>query len=226
MSAFNFRGVERSLLAGYCNTPIVLAIARATNPTLHFPTGNFVNIPFIEVVGEDFSRYVTKNVDRLVLAAVIDWDTYERSWDFESLPILTASSEPTPTLESSYTTWITRNRETTAEMKRLEEDNNRLFIDAYGLADELTPEEQKPQANPLLSMNDRCSVVSRPTSASPSMVVISSPARRLETGTVQLVRRRPLISTLQAPQIPTPQPNLVPVSPSRSRSAHSSASSG
>ena len=225
MSAFNFRGVERSLLAGYCNTPIVLAIARATNPTLHFPTGNFVNIPFIEVVGEDFSRYVTKNVDRLVLAAVIDWDTYERSWDFESLPILTASSEPTPTLESSYTTWITRNRETTAEMKRLEEDNNRLFIDAYGLADELTPEEQKPQANPLLSMNDRCSVVSRPTSASPSMVVISSPARRLETGTVQLVRRRPLISTLQAPQIPTPQPNLVPVSPSRSRSAHSSASS-
>ena len=71
---------------------------------------------------------------------VIDWNAYERSWDFESLPILTASSEPTPTLESSYTAWITQNRETIAEMKRLEEENNRLFIDAYGLQDELTPD--------------------------------------------------------------------------------------
>ena len=140
MSAFKFRAVGCLLLAGYCNTPIVLAIARATNPTLHFQIGNFVNIPFIEVVGEDLSRYVTKNVDRLVLATVIDWDTYERSWDFESLPILTSSSEPTATLESSYGVWITQNRETVAEMKSLEEENNRLFINAYGLADELTPE--------------------------------------------------------------------------------------
>ena len=69
-----------------------------------------------------------------------DWRTYERSWDFQSLPLLTASSEPTPTLESSYSAWITQNRASIAEMKRLEEENNRLFIDAYGLADELTPE--------------------------------------------------------------------------------------
>ena len=69
-----------------------------------------------------------------------DWDAYERSWDFKYLPILTASSEPTSTLESSYTTWVNRNRDTIAEMKRLEEENNRLFIDAYGLADELTPD--------------------------------------------------------------------------------------
>ena len=55
------------------------------------------------------------------------------------LPILTASSESTPTLESSYTAWITQNRDTITEMKRLEEENNRLFIDAYGLTDELTP---------------------------------------------------------------------------------------
>ena len=61
-------------------------------------------------------------------------------WDFQSLPILTASSEPTPPLESSYTAWITQNRETITEMQRLEEENNRLFIDAYGLAEELTPD--------------------------------------------------------------------------------------
>ena len=69
-----------------------------------------------------------------------DWNTYERSWHFQSLPILTASSDAIPTLESSYTTWITQNRDTIAEMKLLEEENNRLFIDAYGLQGELTPD--------------------------------------------------------------------------------------
>ena len=71
---------------------------------------------------------------------VIDWNAYERSWGFESLPILMVSSDATPTLESSYTAGAALNRETIAEMKRLEEENNRLFIDAYGLTDELMPD--------------------------------------------------------------------------------------
>ena len=140
MSAFSFRGVERLLLAGYCNTLIVRAIARATNPTLSFQIGNFANIPFIEVVGENFGLDVTKNVDWLVRTAVNDWNIYERSWNFKSLPILPAFAETSPSLESSYTAWITQNRETIAEMKRLEEENNRLFIDAYDLENELTPD--------------------------------------------------------------------------------------
>jgi type II restriction/modification system DNA methylase subunit YeeA len=72
--------------------------------------------------------------------ARIDWDAYERSWDFQSLPLLTAAAEPTPTLESGYTAWTRKNRDTIAEMKRLEEENNRLFIDAYGLGEELAPD--------------------------------------------------------------------------------------
>ena len=43
-------------------------------------------------------------------------------------------------LESSYNAWIAKNRDTIAGMKQLEEENNRLFIDAYRLADELTPD--------------------------------------------------------------------------------------
>ena len=155
MSAFSFRGVARLLLAGYCNTPIVLAIARVTNPTLHFQIGNFVNIPFIEGVGEDFSRDVMKNVDWLVRSTIIDWNAYERSWNFESLPILMASSDTTSTLESSYAAWTTQNRETIAEMQRLEEENNRLFIDAYGLQGELTPDI--PIEEITLTVNPTCS---------------------------------------------------------------------
>ena len=55
------------------------------------------------------------------------------------MPILIASSDVAPTLESSYTAWTTQNRDAITEMKLLEEENNRLFIDAYGLQDEITP---------------------------------------------------------------------------------------
>ena len=108
------------------------------NPTLNFAASNEVNIPFRgHRIDIKTALWIWRAVGTRLLSRL---ETYERSWDFESFPILTASSEPTPTLESSYTAWITQNRETIAETKRLEEENNRLFIDAYGLQDELTPD--------------------------------------------------------------------------------------
>ncbi|UUQ63042.1 BREX-1 system adenine-specific DNA-methyltransferase PglX [Pseudomonas fuscovaginae UPB0736] len=125
-----------SVLA-YANTPIVTWFIKTLNPTLHFQVGNFSSLPFLETAFEsrDFQF-----VEKLINAAKSDWNAYERSWNFQSPPILTASPEHASTLESSYTAWITQNRDTIAEMQRLEEENNGLFIDAYGLADELTPD--------------------------------------------------------------------------------------
>ena len=105
------------------------------NPTLNTTVNDVLGLPLTrraEFQGIDV------NVGSCIAVSSEDWDAYERSWDFQSLPILTTSSEPSPTLELSYTAWVTQNRETIAEMKRLEEENNCLFIDAYGLADELT----------------------------------------------------------------------------------------
>jgi hypothetical protein len=59
-----------------------------------------------------------------------DWDAYERSWDFQSLPLLggqwrVVSDEKEQlithhsSLATSYAAWITQNRHTIAEMKRL-----------------------------------------------------------------------------------------------------------
>jgi type II restriction/modification system DNA methylase subunit YeeA len=104
------------------------------NPTIHFHVGYFNSLPAAFIDQTEASRISTA----LIRISVTDWNAYERSWDFQSLPILNGSSSPTPVFESSYTAWITQNSDTIAEMKRLEEENNRLFIDAYGLADELT----------------------------------------------------------------------------------------
>ncbi len=68
-----------------------------------------------------------------------DWNSYEISWDFTILPLL-APEHRRATLEETYRHLRARWRETTLEMQRLEEENNRIFIDAYGLQDELTPD--------------------------------------------------------------------------------------
>lgn len=136
-SAFPGDETRRMALLGYVNTPFANQVSRILNPTLHFQVGDFNNLPYP-------SRYIGEGprsvVSQIVSSARIDWDAYERSWDFQSLPLLAASTDSIPTLESSYTAWITQNRDTIAKMKRLEEENNGLFIDAYGLAQELTPD--------------------------------------------------------------------------------------
>ena len=68
-----------------------------------------------------------------------DWDAYETSWDFTTLPLLQPDHRA-ETLEDTYTALRTHWQGMTDEMQRLEEENNRIFIDAYGLQDELTPE--------------------------------------------------------------------------------------
>ncbi|QDV43922.1 Eco57I restriction-modification methylase [Stieleria neptunia] len=117
---------------GFCNSCVVNPLIQCVSPTLDFHAGPVGKLP---VAAETGAIDITK---RSVHVARADWNSYERSWDFQSLPLLAESSATT--LESSYTAWTRENHDTIAEMKRLEEENNRLFIDAYGLADELSPD--------------------------------------------------------------------------------------
>ena len=131
---------ERDYLwvTGFLCSKQVYGFMRVMNPTLNFQVGNVVALPFLREPIHNHQSEIEKVVKLLILHTRADWNAYERSWDFESLPIMMVSSDATPTLESSYTAWAGLNRETIAEVKRLEEENNHLFIDAYGLRDELT----------------------------------------------------------------------------------------
>lgn len=82
---------------------------------------------------------VSHLVDELVHVSKSDWDAYETSWDFTTPPLL-SQDHRSGTLEATYARLRAHWGDMTAEMKRLEEENNRIFIDAYGLQDELTPE--------------------------------------------------------------------------------------
>ena len=133
LSAFSIEeGNSRmlSLMAALGNSVVGEKFSQILNPTLHFKSGNFADLPV------DTSVDIT-NTEYCISLARADWNAYERSWDFQSLPLLTVSTDSSRNLESSYGTWITKNKDAIAVMKRLEEENNRLIIDAYGLADEL-----------------------------------------------------------------------------------------
>ena len=82
--------------------------------------------------------------DKMGIAALVnisknDWNSFQTAWDFTSLPLLNPDYRQ-PTLKATYQKLRAHWREMTLEMQRLEEENNRIFIDAYGLQDELTPE--------------------------------------------------------------------------------------
>ena len=120
-------------LAALLNSKVAQRYLEFLSPTLNFQPGDIGTILH-------WPTSTPQATLSLVGIGRNDWNIYEHSWDFQSLPILTASAESTPPLECSYTAWISQNRDIIAEMKRLEEENNRLFIDAYGLAEELTPD--------------------------------------------------------------------------------------
>ncbi|QFS18804.1 BREX-1 system adenine-specific DNA-methyltransferase PglX (plasmid) [Acinetobacter indicus] len=118
----------------FCNSKVVEWITKTVNPTMHFQVGNYHRLPAIVSV---LNEVKVNNVEHLITLANIDWDSYETSWDFTQNPIVRTQQ---PNLEQAFNTWQQQNADAVAEMKRLEEENNKLFIDAYGLQDELTPD--------------------------------------------------------------------------------------
>lgn len=135
-SAFPQTGLERLSILAYLNTNFAMHAAKMLNPTLHFQIGDYQSFPYPD-------KFIESNVadisQKCITISHKDWDSYETSWDFKSLPLLQPEHHH-PSLKASYHSLRTHWREMTSEMQRLEEENNRIFIDAYGLQDELTPE--------------------------------------------------------------------------------------
>ncbi|RBO94691.1 BREX-1 system adenine-specific DNA-methyltransferase PglX [Pseudochrobactrum asaccharolyticum] len=129
-----FSSVPLDEICGLLNSKAVFGVIGLLSPTLNYTVGNISSIPVIRVSGP-----TSDNVTRLCTLSKIDWDTFETSWDFTTLPLLHPDHRG-ETLAATYVALRAHWQGTTDEMQRLEEENNRVFIDAYGLADELTPE--------------------------------------------------------------------------------------
>ena len=144
-------GVENvNVPLGLINSKVCNEIIPAINPTLHFNLENAKSLPLPNVCLND--QRIIDCVGKLIALSKDDWDLFETSWDFSAAPLV-AMTVGTHRLEQS---WKSLNDTLAARMSQvnlLEVENNRLFINAYGLQDELSPEV--PESQITLARADR-----------------------------------------------------------------------
>jgi len=125
----------RLYLLALTNSKVVNALLLIMSPTLDYHEGPMSRVPVVDMNHERPVEIAAQ----LREASKSDWDAYETSWDFTTIPLLSPDHRA-GTLEATYARLRAHWQGMTDEMQRLEEENNRIFIDAYGLANELTPE--------------------------------------------------------------------------------------
>lgn len=103
---------------------------------MNFQVGNIAGMPLPEDMS--WRGEIQEIAEAAVDISKSDWDAYETSRDFTTLPLLQVDHRA-ETLEGTYTTLRSHWQSMTDETQRLEEESNRIFIDAYGLQEELTP---------------------------------------------------------------------------------------
>ncbi|HTN61073.1 MAG TPA: BREX-1 system adenine-specific DNA-methyltransferase PglX [Devosia sp.] len=124
------------LLAFLCSK-LPVEILKAMNPTLNFLPGNIADLPIApSLMSSDPLKKISMY---LVAASKEDWDSFEISWNFLYSPLCVRNSRES-SVEAAYERQHLSWRQKTQEAQRLEQENNRIFIEAYGLQDELTPD--------------------------------------------------------------------------------------
>lgn len=121
---------DMSVLA-FLNTKVAKYISKIINPTLNQNVNDTLRIPYY-----GFSEKASNCASKCIEISKIDWDAFETSWDFQHHPLLRKVS----TIAGAFDQWQIECDDRFNQLKANEEELNRIFIDIYGLQDELTPE--------------------------------------------------------------------------------------
>lgn len=127
-----FEGKYENLL-GFLNSKVCDYILELYNPTINVMPDDLRNLPLTYL---QTSVSCENKVDDSVAIAQKDWDSFETSWDFQHHPLL----RKVPTIAEAFAQWQVECDDRFNQLKANEEELNRIFIDIYGLQDELTPE--------------------------------------------------------------------------------------
>lgn len=130
------------LLMGVFNSIVTPQYIEALNPTTTTQVGDLKRIPFKSPCGEQLTK-VRELVDANISISKSEWDSFELSWDFARHPLVPSiSTDNSKKIEWCFENWKEVCEERFTKLKNNEEELNRIFIDTYGLQDELSPEEQ------------------------------------------------------------------------------------
>ncbi|NBI69484.1 BREX-1 system adenine-specific DNA-methyltransferase PglX [Clostridiaceae bacterium] len=134
-----------SYVLGLINSCVGDYLLHILNPTMSFQSGNIGALPVVENTKElpNINRLTSHNID----ICKSYWDSFESSWDFKQHPLIEhfkgfyiPTKEPCTSLSHCFNTWFSIAENRFQQLKANEEELNRIFIDIYGLQNELTPE--------------------------------------------------------------------------------------
>ena len=122
---------------GFLNSIVANEIFKMLSPTVDYNAGTVANVPILSRKNERVNYIVGDNIEKAKRAA----DAFETSWDFQRHPLVTpAIDQHYMLLSDCWRDWERACAERFAQLKANEEELNRIFIDIYGLQDELTPD--------------------------------------------------------------------------------------
>ena len=125
---------DRLWLTAFLCSHLAFEFMKVMNPTLNFQVGNVSDLPVKKP--KDISN-PNNFAEKAIFISRQDWDNFEASWDFKTDPLIRQKSE---TVQQAFENWEKESENTFQELKRLEEENNLYWIEAYGLQDELSHE--------------------------------------------------------------------------------------
>lgn len=116
------------------NSKLNILFLKELYPTMNYEMGQISSFPVknYKVIIDEIVRLAKGNVS----LARTDWNNYENSWEFNRHPLLRKVS----TIAEAFNQWQAECDDRFNQLKANEEELNRIFIDIYGLRDELTPE--------------------------------------------------------------------------------------
>lgn len=120
-------------LLGFMNSKIAASLLKILSPSMGFESGYLRKLPLIE---SDSLDSIVERVKHCIDGSNAEWDSFEISWDFKKHPLLRNVS----TISEAFTQWQSECDDRFNQLKANEEELNRIFIDIYGLQDELTQE--------------------------------------------------------------------------------------
>ncbi|WP_438440065.1 BREX-1 system adenine-specific DNA-methyltransferase PglX [Limosilactobacillus fermentum] len=137
---------KRDFLMAFLNSKVTNYILGLLNPTLNYLPGTIEQLPLLRAENED---QITKYARSSLAVSSDEWIQYESTWQFRNFPILSHIAEHNRnwTVEAAFNQWKQEAQDRFDQLKKNEEELNKIFIDLYGLQDELSPEESDKEVS-------------------------------------------------------------------------------
>ena len=121
-------------MQAFLNSKLVKEFLNALSPTMNFEKGSLDKLP----IYEKNTIEIDALVKQMINISKIEFNSRETSWDFKTIQLLDTMEKVT--IKEAYYKYCKYWKEKFYEMHRNEEELNRLFIEIYGLEDEMTPD--------------------------------------------------------------------------------------